>query len=87
MFSAFLQLSTSFTAISIGLWIDRIYNDTFRELSVRAVLYRAIFVVVAIVSTSTRVSPLVRSPFVRYKAIIPWNLTVSYANRSQRSPG
>ena len=71
VFSTFLQLSTSFTAMAIGIWIDRIYRGAFRESAACAGLYRAIFFVFAVVSIlalgSYRVSLPVHSLFVRHR--------------------
>ena len=66
----------------MGIWIDRVYRGAFRELAACAALYRAVFVVVAVVSINAGVSSLVYSLSVWYKAIIPWHFTVSDANLS-----
>jgi len=63
MFSAFLQLSTLFTAMAVGIWIDRVFRDAFQRLAAHAVVYQAASVIVAVVSVNAGVPPLVHSFF------------------------
>lgn len=58
VFSASLQLSTLFTAVAAGIWIDRVFRGAFRRSPTYAVIYQAVVVIVAVVSINAGISPL-----------------------------